>query len=212
VQLVTIFLGANDAVLPTHNPHQHVPLDAYAANLRAMLATCAAEAPGARVLLLTPPPIEDEGYARAWANKAKATITGVVGLDRSYALSRRYRAAAFAVAREPAPVGVQLGVLDTWGAFLADAEAEVPSWLAAPGALFSDGLHLGAEGNARLAAAMLARIAELWPELAPGRLASRVPWHDQFQRTEVPGALFRHAHPGGLPPRPLAAARHLDEL
>lgn len=201
MQLVTIFLGANDAVLPTHNTHQHVPLDAYADNLRSMLRTCAAEAPGTRVLLMTPPPIEDAGYARAWACKAKATLPGVSGLDRSFALARRYREAVLAVAREPVPPGVHVGLLDTWPAFLVDAEASTPTWAAAPDALFSDGLHLGSEGNRLLGAALLARIAELWPELDPLRVASRVPWHDQFARTEVPAALFRDAHPGGLPAR-----------
>ncbi|OQR80724.1 isoamyl acetate-hydrolyzing esterase [Achlya hypogyna] len=61
--LVTLFLGANDADLPTGT--QHVPLDQYETNTKKIISTLRAAYPEAAFVLLTPPPVGDnEIYGR----------------------------------------------------------------------------------------------------------------------------------------------------
>lgn len=62
-RLVTVFFGANDASLQAVNPAQHVPLQEFVENQRAIVkhiqdATKGASHP-TRVLLITPPPVHE---------------------------------------------------------------------------------------------------------------------------------------------------------
>ena len=62
--LTTIFLGANDAVLPGGRmASQHVPLAEFKSNLAQILAHARA-ARSTRILLLTPPPVDADARAR----------------------------------------------------------------------------------------------------------------------------------------------------
>uniref|UniRef100_A0A0E0DBV7 SGNH hydrolase-type esterase domain-containing protein n=1 Tax=Oryza meridionalis TaxID=40149 RepID=A0A0E0DBV7_9ORYZ len=55
---VTVFFGANDASLPDWKQvHQHVPLDEYQSNLRAICAYFMEQWPSTKIILITPPPI-----------------------------------------------------------------------------------------------------------------------------------------------------------
>jgi hypothetical protein len=48
IQLLAIFLGANDAVLLDANPRQHVPVDRYGQNIRAMINLIHSKMPAAK--------------------------------------------------------------------------------------------------------------------------------------------------------------------
>ncbi|OQR80729.1 isoamyl acetate-hydrolyzing esterase [Achlya hypogyna] len=79
--LVTIFLGANDAALkPGPDQQQHVPLDEYVANLKQLVHTLPTAFPGCKILLLTPPPVDDARYpsrSNVEAGKYAAACVGV---------------------------------------------------------------------------------------------------------------------------------------
>ena len=59
VQFITIFFGANDACLPSSPTGQHVPLEEYAANLRKIIKLVREFVPGARIILISPPPVNE---------------------------------------------------------------------------------------------------------------------------------------------------------
>ena len=84
--LWVIWAGANDAVLPPL-PH-HVPVATYAANLRAMVVAVRAEAPAAKVLVITPPPINHAMLVRSHRRH---------GADRDPAVVREYATEALAM-------------------------------------------------------------------------------------------------------------------
>lgn len=52
-----MFFGANDAVLPPYQ--QHVPLDQYKSNLQKILAYPATQGQNPKILVLTPPPVNE---------------------------------------------------------------------------------------------------------------------------------------------------------
>ena len=59
VKFMMIFFGANDACLPSSSTNQHVPLPDYAANLRKIVQMARDWAPGIRIILVTPPPVNE---------------------------------------------------------------------------------------------------------------------------------------------------------
>ncbi|XP_022142322.1 GDSL esterase/lipase At5g45920 isoform X2 [Momordica charantia] len=59
---VTVFFGANDACLPDgYGAFQHVPLHEYKQNLNSIVSFFKKKWPATRILLITPPPIDEEG-------------------------------------------------------------------------------------------------------------------------------------------------------
>jgi lysophospholipase L1-like esterase len=123
-QLITLWLGANDAALiDGPSKHQHVPVPKYKSNLHAMVAVFKERVPQAKVLLITPPAVDDDRRH------------GSGGQDRTNAATGEYARACVEVARE---AGVD--VLDLYAVFNA---LPAPQWKA----LLIDGLHLNKEGN-----------------------------------------------------------------
>jgi lysophospholipase L1-like esterase len=122
--LITLWLGANDAAL-VDGPakKQHVPVARYKSNLHAMVAVFKERAPQAKVLLITPPAVDDDRRH------------GSGGQDRTNAATGEYARACVEVASE---AGVE--VLDLYTVFNALPESQ---WKA----LLVDGLHLNKEGN-----------------------------------------------------------------
>ncbi|CAM8940136.1 unnamed protein product [Rhodiola kirilowii] len=58
---VTVFFGANDACLPNRcSGFQHVPIDEYKKNLQAIVSFFKKRWPATEVILISPPPIDDE--------------------------------------------------------------------------------------------------------------------------------------------------------
>ncbi|KAK6358309.1 hypothetical protein TWF730_007655 [Orbilia blumenaviensis] len=150
LKLLVIFFGANDAVLPRNQQivnaeqaeqgvvvvSQHVDIEEYKVHLRAMAQHKHVKDHGAKVVLVTPPPI-CEHKILPWK-------------DRRSAVAKQYAEAAISVAEE---TGVE--VLKLWHIFMAEAgwkegepllgEIGVPK-SEKLGELLSDGLHLTPKG------------------------------------------------------------------
>ncbi|XP_028907687.1 isoamyl acetate-hydrolyzing esterase 1 homolog [Ornithorhynchus anatinus] len=136
---VTIFFGANDSALKDENPKQHIPLDEYVENLKAMIQYLeSVDVPGNRVILITPPPLCES----AWE---KECIAQGCKLNRLNMVAGEYAKACVQVAKE---CGTE--VLDLWTLMQKDNQ-DFTSYL-------SDGLHLSAKGSEFLASL-------LWPLL-----------------------------------------------
>ena len=100
----TIFFGANDACLPGGSTGQHVPLKEYVQNLKKIVHHPSVQAQSARLLLITPPPVDE--YASEAAESLQGLTTEVL---RTAEHTKKYADAC----RE---VGENLGVavLDIW--------------------------------------------------------------------------------------------------
>ncbi|XP_074573836.1 GDSL esterase/lipase At5g45920-like [Curcuma longa] len=125
----TVFFGANDAALPHRSAASvHVPLSEYVSNLRAICAFIKAKWPWTLVILITPPPIDEEGRLRfPYGNRS--------------GLPERTNAAAGTYARACVFVAQQLGlpVIDIWTKM-----QQFSNW---EKTFLWDGLHFTALGN-----------------------------------------------------------------
>ncbi|PFH60867.1 hypothetical protein XA68_10180 [Ophiocordyceps unilateralis] len=158
--LVMLF-GANDAVLPLPTTCQHVPMDEYERNLRAMIRHPRIAAHKAKVLLVTPPPVDELKLAKLDVDAGHASAT------RSFGTSAAYSERARAVARDSMKEGrggieeEDVVLIDLWQALMDEAMAMAPQhqqpggpWLGSPEngkaggleQLLPDGLHMGGAG------------------------------------------------------------------
>ena len=98
-----IFFGANDACLPGTSTGQHVPIERYTRNLEKLLAHPSIEEQQPRLILVTPPPVNE--YQLEEGNPAE--IQRTAEHTRKYADSCRQ-------------VGIKLGiaVVDLWSIFM----------------------------------------------------------------------------------------------
>ncbi|XAR50189.1 hypothetical protein NMG60_11004445 [Bertholletia excelsa] len=129
----TIFFGANDAALFGRTcERQHVPIEEYKENLRKMVHHLKQCSPAMLVVLITPPPVDEEGrmaYARSlYGEKA------VKNPERTNEVTGDYAKHCVELAKE-------LGIpsINLWSKM-----QEIVGWQK----LLSDGLHLKPEGNA----------------------------------------------------------------
>lgn len=181
--VVGICLGANDAVRPAplrgrdaRSSRHHVPLDEYERNLRNIIV--AAQAAGARVLVMTPPPTDGEAWLaferitkasrESWTSDSEST--------RSNALTGEYAARAVLVANETAAA-----VVDLWS----EMQALRPKgW----SGLLADGVHPNAEGAELIFELVRDAIATSWPELKPagaeGGMRFDFPGHASIDENE----------------------------
>lgn len=173
---MTVFFGANDACIYP-NP-QCVPLSQYSANLIKIITHPLVKAHSPRIMLITPPPINEY---------LQATLDMVKGYDpprRSADNTKRYADAT----RE---VGKDLGipVLDMWMACMLEAGwepgEELPGSRALPESpvlqeLLHDGLHLSPAGYRLLYKNLTTLIAKTWPDQVPDRIPFVLPaWDDK---------------------------------
>jgi isoamyl acetate esterase len=187
VRLLTIFLGANDARLPDTppDPQQHVPIDEYNENLRAIVThPCLRAHDGVRVILITPPPIHEQATYEAvkikWPNvppmiRHRAPTTG------QYAQKVR-------------ELGQELDVpvVDIWSDMLSrcgyssksldqkllpgSSEAEDNQALRE---YLHDGLHFSRSAYELLFERLIAVIERTWPDQLPERIPFVLPaWDD----------------------------------
>lgn len=172
--LVTVFLGANDAnrpaplrLQPEASSRQHVPVEEYRANLATIVRTIRRMGHGtARVLLLTPPPVDGVAWHAHCARNYGLDPQGEP--NRDHDTTAAYAAAALTVAdAEATPVA------DIHAAFLARADWQ---------ALLEDGLHPNARGNAVIAEAVREAIKRYFPDLVPAAAGLSPP--------EAPGLQF----------------------
>ncbi|XP_012977400.1 isoamyl acetate-hydrolyzing esterase 1 homolog isoform X1 [Mesocricetus auratus] len=163
---VTVFFGANDATLKDENPKQHVPLDEYSANLRAMVQYLrSVDIPEDRVILITPPPLGEAAWEKECVLKASRSCSRLASLgswrrrdgcklNRLNSIVGEYANACLQVARD-----CGTDVLDLWTLMQKDNQDFSP--------YLSDGLHLSPKGNEFL-------FLNLWPLL--DKKVSSLPW------------------------------------
>ncbi|XP_049597439.1 isoamyl acetate-hydrolyzing esterase 1 homolog [Syngnathus scovelli] len=128
IAAVTVFFGANDCSQQDKNPQQHVPLDEYSKNLKAMSSYLTeVGVPAGKVIFITPAPINEA----AWEKECK--LKGCP-LNRLNSVAGEYAQACVQAASQ---CGVD--VLDLWTLMQKDGQ-DFTVYL-------SDGLHLSAKGN-----------------------------------------------------------------
>ncbi|GAA5843706.1 hypothetical protein JCM9279_000109 [Rhodotorula babjevae] len=163
-QLVTLWLGANDAVLP--NELQAVPLDRFKANLRAIVALVHDRCPEASVVLITPTPFHPEGWLD---ERVRRGLTREH--DRAPERTREYAEAARQVGNE-----LNLPVADAYTPVDAEMRQLGPD---KEGSVFTDGLHLNAGAYKHVVSAVVKAIESHYPEKAPDALPLLFPyWRD----------------------------------
>ncbi|GLE04882.1 hypothetical protein PINS_up013863 [Pythium insidiosum] len=172
--LITLWLGANDAALPDGPSfHQHVPLEDYKKNLHALVAMFKQTAPQAKILLITPPPVDDE---------ARRRMSKTGKLDRSNAAAGEYAKACKEVA-----AAEKIEALDLYTYFNAFPTAE-------RNACLIDGLHLSKKGNALMEQQLCDKIKASYPDLQKRLEHPEYPgYHDDSMGGAFSGvtALFR---------------------
>lgn len=145
-----VLFGANDAVLRLPTTSQHVPIDEYKRNLTSIVNHRHIRAHKPKILLVTPPPIDEMKLRRLDMAEGHASAI------RSFATSAAYSDKAREVAREND--GVVL--IDLWQALMDAAIAMAPGeyrpggpWLGSPengragglDKLLPDGLHMSGD-------------------------------------------------------------------
>ncbi|KAG8165925.1 hypothetical protein KVR01_004477 [Diaporthe batatas] len=147
MKYLVILLGANDAALPLDDDNQHVPLEQYKANLARLASHPRVAAHGCKVLLVTPPPLDE-------IRRTEVDVAQHGRATREQARSAAYSAAAREVAAELGVVCVDLAK-----ALMDHAVANTPGWDASQPPLGSaaggrrghlekllpDGLHMSGE-------------------------------------------------------------------
>lgn len=127
---VTVFFGANDACLPDrYAAFQHVPLHEYKHNLHSIVSFLKKQWPKTQILLITPPPIDENGRLRNSYSENPVTQP-----ERTNEAAGAYAKACVAVAEE-----CGIPVLDLWTKM-----QQFPDW---ENAYLRDGLHLTPSGN-----------------------------------------------------------------
>ena len=189
VQLVTLFFGANDAALPDLDPHHFVSLQDYAANLKTMVQHVRKLYPKARVLFITPPPVDHPQRLAFQIQKYGDKATGI--LERTLENTGTYAAKCLEVASE-----LSLPCLDLYSSMMKE-----DNWAR----FFYDGLHFSPEGNEFVGKAVVESIQTHFPELTVTKdprtgqfcnsasscpaLTSQGPYHDQIDYRD-PGKGF----------------------
>ncbi|KAI4304401.1 hypothetical protein MLD38_039920 [Melastoma candidum] len=127
---VTVFFGANDACLSDRCAgFQHVPQDEYKQNLRSIVSILKRRWPETKVILITPPPIDEEARLRF------PFIENPEGQpERTNEAAGVYAKACMDVASE-----CRLSCIDLWTKM-----QQIPDWKKA---CLDDGLHLTEMGN-----------------------------------------------------------------
>ncbi|CAO2657419.1 Nn.00g035450.m01.CDS01 [Neocucurbitaria sp. VM-36] len=164
----TLFFGANDASLP-HTTGQHVPLPKFVQNIKRLLQHPVIRAhANIKVLLITPPPI-DEWAFDSWDEPGKSA--------RKADVARSYAEAVVQIGKE-----MQTAVVDLWSACMTEAgwnhgcgEGLLPGDRRAEkceglGRLLTDGLHLSGDGYKILYQEMKKTITVAYPELKPSSI------------------------------------------
>ncbi|KAK8955320.1 GDSL esterase/lipase [Platanthera guangdongensis] len=142
--VLTVFFGANDASLPDRSSgFQHVPLDEYQSNLRSIISFFKERWPTTKFLLITPPPIDEDGRRR---NPFGGNLSGLS--ERTNTCTGAYARACIAVATE-----YNIPVIDIWSKM-----QQFSGW---EKSFLCDGLHFTASGNGILFEEVVAKFKEM---------------------------------------------------
>jgi len=166
VRITTVFFGANDACLP--GSAQHVPIEEYAACLKAIVRHELVQRQSARVILIVPGPVDEYQLDNS---------------QRTAANTKRYADACRQVGQE-----LELPMIDLWSIFMKQAGWDGSSKLAgskecekneALGQLLSDGLHFKNAAYSILFREVMRVIHEEIFDQSPDRLSMVFPaWSD----------------------------------
>ncbi|EJU05265.1 SGNH hydrolase [Dacryopinax primogenitus] len=146
VALVTLFIGANDATDPVLNPRQHIPLPLYKEKVKAILGFFPPSTPK---ILITPPPVQPERFAR-FINADKP--------DRDIKVTKKYAEAIVEIGKE-----LGLPVVDVFELFEKVPQEEWDS-------LFTDGLHLSSRAYKLVYDALTSVIKSKYSALDPEKM------------------------------------------
>ncbi|PGG95991.1 hypothetical protein AJ79_09783 [Helicocarpus griseus UAMH5409] len=170
VRLLTVFFGANDAVLPGFQ--QHVPIDLYKDCLTKILTHPAVKAhPETKLLLLTPPPVNEYQF--------DPTGPDPESFMRKASVTKLYADTCRSVGDT-----LNVPVADIWTAFMNAVGWEDGKPLAgsrdAPvneklGGILSDGLHFNPPGYKIMYEVVTRAIRTNYPELAPENVPMNFP-------------------------------------
>jgi lysophospholipase L1-like esterase len=180
VRLLTIWFGANDARLPDTPgaPQQHVPLDEFMENIRAMATHPDVRGhEGVRMVLITPPPVDER---KCILNEPD----GVQSSNRRAAVTKEYAQGVVSVGKE-----LHVPVLDIWSIMIQRAggsptDPEPTGSIDMPAnetlqEFLHDGLHLSPSGYRIVYDELMALIARTWPDQIPDALPFVLPrWDD----------------------------------
>ncbi|EUC28844.1 hypothetical protein COCCADRAFT_108059, partial [Bipolaris zeicola 26-R-13] len=183
IRFMTVFFGANDASLPDAPNKQHIPLDEFKANLRAIVSHPCILAHAPRIILVAPPPMNEHLWWPRDQSSGYATVSRLAETTKIY---------ADAVVQLGAEL--QLPVLDLWKAFMSRTDFNVDAWkpgdhvpgsLALPPSdaladLMYDGLHMNPAGYQILYDELINVISHNWPDQLPAKLPMVLPpWNDE---------------------------------
>lgn len=185
VRFMTIWFGANDSRLPNTpgGPQQHIPLDEYIENTKAIISHPDVRGhEGIRLVLITPPPVDERKCLASDKWNDPNYPDGVI--RRKAAVTKQYAQAICALGKE-----VDVKVLDFWtlmieksGGSAVDPEPTGSINMPQNEALQSflhDGLHLTPAGYKLLYDAFVELIGHTWPDQAADMLKFVLPrWDD----------------------------------
>jgi len=159
--LMLVFFGANDAAAPDY--HMHVPVDEYGDNLRSIVRRSKETMPGITVVLVSPPPIDEEKLMQFdWY------------AGRSTELAGAYAEEAARAARDEGAIFLDIHTL----------MVNKPDWKP----FLSDGLHLSPIGQAFVVEELLRVLLTHAPSWIPDRMPMHYPWHiDTFKTLDHEG-------------------------
>ncbi|KAK1980672.1 GDSL-like Lipase/Acylhydrolase [Colletotrichum cereale] len=166
LKYLVVLLGANDAALPMGVTMQHVPLSDYKENLRKIVTHPNIASHNPKILLVTPPPIDDIRMAEM------DLAMGYPKPQRTSKISAEYTQAARDVAAEVP--GVVL--IDLWQALMDHAVSKTPGFKAGGpllgtaelgergglADLLPDGLHMSGEAYQVFYKTLVPHIGEEW--------------------------------------------------
>ena len=113
----TIFFGANDSSLPHAPNKQHIPIDEFTANIKAIVSHPQIRAHAPRITLVAPPPINEH----LWWPRDQSN--GYTSVSRLAATTKIY---ADAVVELGAELGIP--VVNLWKAFMSRTDFNFDAW------------------------------------------------------------------------------------
>jgi lysophospholipase L1-like esterase len=170
VDYLLILFGSNDSSLPHSPSNQHVPLQKYRANIKTMLRHPSVRAHRPKILLVTPPPVNEVQL------EAEDLMKGYSAVTRHQKVTAEYANAIREIAEEFEDQGVIL--VDLWTAMMKEAIKEIPSYMEGSRFLGSkesgdskglrslliDGIHLSGAGYKVFLKEVLPTIGEGWDD------------------------------------------------
>ena len=159
VQLITIFLGANDAAFEHRSQHQSI--EDYTVSLKNILSVIEANLPSTNIILMTPPPICDSLYSKYCETQGK-------DIDRTNKNTLKYIEACRQVGYEKQQLQNmneggknKIAIADTYSYFMKVAHGQNEGLQK----YMDDGLHFTAEGHQLVFDLVSQTIEENFPEM-----------------------------------------------